>query len=280
MKLKCPWCGTRGTDRKPVPEHLRGPSWTPSSDEDDYAFEVRGNLHGRPVRKCLGCGQGVRVTVVPPRFRKIPEDQFERFQEAWERYRAEEDQRMRALFANRSPVEARQPEHAEDDTDELLRRLQEDVEAELPSDNGEPEPTTRIIALTSTPDAPIIAVSRDPRSGPMLTPVFFAAAKDEATLDELVAGLLRDVSAQAPVFHAMGSGEHLFLMVPLMFHLVDADEFLAHIDAYLGRWEERGVVFEDEDCEVRITHRGMSHTAIETSDKTRLFEIRSTPIDQ
>jgi hypothetical protein len=54
VRVKCPWCGAVGTDVAPIPEHLRGPSYEPP--KGNYAFEVRGNYGGRPVRKCLNCG--------------------------------------------------------------------------------------------------------------------------------------------------------------------------------------------------------------------------------
>lgn len=90
MKVKCPWCGAVGTDVEPIPEHLRGPSYEPP--RGDYAFEVRGNYGGRPVRKCLSCGKGVRVTIIPPRFRKVPPDEWADLQRRWEQFKAQQEQ--------------------------------------------------------------------------------------------------------------------------------------------------------------------------------------------
>jgi hypothetical protein len=96
VKVKCPWCGAVGTDAAPIPEHLRGPSYKPP--KGDYAFEVRGNYGGRLVRKCLNCGNGVRVTILPPRFRKVPPDEWVDLQRRWEQYKAQQDEEMRGLF--------------------------------------------------------------------------------------------------------------------------------------------------------------------------------------
>ena len=63
-----------------------------------YAFEVRGNYGGRPVRKCLNCGNGVRVTLLPPRFRKVPPDEWADLQVRWEQFQRDEDE----FFATRA----------------------------------------------------------------------------------------------------------------------------------------------------------------------------------
>ena len=102
MKVKCPWCGTVGTDDKPVPEDIRGPSYTPPKGNYAYAFEVRGNYEGRPVRKCLSCGKGVRVTILPPRFRKVPSREWAELQRLWKQYMADSKARMEQREAERA----------------------------------------------------------------------------------------------------------------------------------------------------------------------------------
>jgi rRNA maturation protein Nop10 len=79
MKIKCPHCGEKGTDDAPynVGEPIRRES------QKQYAFEVRGNYTGRPVRKCLKCGKGVRVTFLPPRFKKVSDEEWDYLQEQW-----------------------------------------------------------------------------------------------------------------------------------------------------------------------------------------------------
>ena len=77
MKLKCPHCGAKGRDDNPYPgdEPIRRES------QRHYAFEVRGNYAHRPVRKCLNYGNGVRVTFLPPRFKKVSDEEWDYLQE-------------------------------------------------------------------------------------------------------------------------------------------------------------------------------------------------------
>lgn len=164
-------------------------------------------------------------------------------------------------------------------SDELRRQLLVDIEDTLPSDSGEPEPTTRILMLANAPDAPIITVSRDPRSGPKCVPVFFIAAADPTTLGELVTRLYRETGELAPLYHSMGRTEQPFMMVPLMFHFAEADDFRSTVRQYLAGWAARDVVYELESCEVTIVHRGMAHKAVEAHDQSRLFDVVSVPID-
>lgn len=74
MKVKCPACGTVGTD---VPPELGG-------EEADYRFDVYGRDGGRVVRKCLTCGGGVYVKLLPPRYAAIPEPRWMEMQEFFE----------------------------------------------------------------------------------------------------------------------------------------------------------------------------------------------------
>lgn len=164
-------------------------------------------------------------------------------------------------------------------SDELRVQLLADIEDTLPSDNGEPEPTTRILMLANAPDAPIITVSRDPRSGPKCVPVFFIAAADPTTLGELVTRLYRETNELAPLYHSMGREEQPFMMVPLMFHLAEADDFRTTVHQYLAGWAAHDVVYELESCEVTIVHRGMAHKAVAAHDQSRLFDVVSVPID-
>lgn len=100
MKVKCPWCGAVGTDQQPYSEESRRlaaeltgkPPKPLTKGEQNYAFEVRGNYGGRPVRKCLSCGNGVRVTILPPRFRKVPPDEWADLQVRWKQFKAEQEQ--------------------------------------------------------------------------------------------------------------------------------------------------------------------------------------------
>lgn len=61
----CPACGNRG------------------DSSDDIHFEVRGQHHGRPVRKCLRCGTGLYVKMLG-RPQAIPHDTWVRMREIWQ----------------------------------------------------------------------------------------------------------------------------------------------------------------------------------------------------
>jgi hypothetical protein len=104
VKLKCPACGATGTDVAPY-EHERpeGAPPLPEStkrDMDAYAFEVYGNLGGRPVRKCLNCGAGIRVTFLPPRFRKLSDEEWAEFKVRFETWREQDRARVEAQVRN------------------------------------------------------------------------------------------------------------------------------------------------------------------------------------
>lgn len=73
----------------------------PTKAEQNYAFEVRGNYEGRPLRKCLNCGNGVRVAFLPPRFRRVPPDEWEDLQEQWILFKQQEAERFAALDRER-----------------------------------------------------------------------------------------------------------------------------------------------------------------------------------
>lgn len=106
MKVKCPSCGAVGTDVRPASEGATGPSGEPIhlKGQEDYAFEVRGNYAGRPVRKCLNCGNGVRVTILPPRFRKVPPDDWADLQQRWVAFKAEQEVYFRELDERRAAM--------------------------------------------------------------------------------------------------------------------------------------------------------------------------------
>ena len=99
MKVKCPACGAVGTDVEPIaPEH-RGPHWKPLKGEDDYAFAVYGHEGGRVVRKCLNCGGGVHVKLLPPRYEAIPSERWQTMQRYFEQEMAASEERTRRVFA-------------------------------------------------------------------------------------------------------------------------------------------------------------------------------------
>jgi hypothetical protein len=132
LKVKCPWCGAKGTDVEPYPEDMRGPEWTPTRGEEDYAFEVRGNYMGRPVRKCLNCGNGVRVTFLPPRFNKVPPDEWADLQRRWKIFQADLERDLEDLERHRGG------EDLEDKVTAVLDALAPRLDRLATSPSGEP----------------------------------------------------------------------------------------------------------------------------------------------
>lgn len=128
MKVKCPACGAVGTDRRSLAEELRGPSWRPTRAEEQYAFEVYGNLGGRPVRKCFNCGAGIRVTFLPPRFRRLSDEEWAEFKVRFETWRAEDRARTAAWRAEQDAQRRQQVE----ELTELVRTHLLDMEAQGP----------------------------------------------------------------------------------------------------------------------------------------------------
>lgn len=101
MKVKCPSCGTVGTDVKPYHRADDRPPLPASTlkQMEQYAFEY-GNLGGRPVRKCLNCGAGIRVTILPPRFRKLSDAEWAEFKVRFETWRVQDDAQLRQMLAD------------------------------------------------------------------------------------------------------------------------------------------------------------------------------------
>jgi hypothetical protein len=98
MKIKCPHCGVVGTDDAPYPPEVQRDRPLRKSQKE-YAFEVRGNSGGRPARACLACGKGVRVTLLPPRYRKMSDAEWDHHNAQWFAWLAGEDDRRAATIA-------------------------------------------------------------------------------------------------------------------------------------------------------------------------------------
>lgn len=114
MNIKCPWCGARGTDRRPPSGDYR----EPTEAEKNYAFEMSGNDGTRPVRKCLNCGNGVKMAFLPPRFRKVPPEQWEEIQVAYAEWKSQfeetDEEREERRRAARIAAGLEEPDLSED----------------------------------------------------------------------------------------------------------------------------------------------------------------------
>ena len=99
MKVKCPTCGATGTDVPPSAaaqvELLAGAP----RPEDDFAFAVHGRHGRRAVRKCLNCGSGVYVKLLPPRYQAIPPTLWERMEKYFAEQMAESSAHIARVIA-------------------------------------------------------------------------------------------------------------------------------------------------------------------------------------
>jgi hypothetical protein len=142
----------------------------------------------------------------------------------------------------------------------LASQLREDVDAVFPRDGAEPEPSWGFFVLPNTQTAPIVGLSRDPRSGHRLTPVFFVAASERERLAALMLGLFEGTNGKALLFHQCGEADRPFLFVPLLYHLVDEEGFVDAMRGYLSG--SQGVAWFEERCELLIEHDGRSYRAV------------------
>jgi hypothetical protein len=110
VKVKCPTCGQRGVDRYSLPRER----------EDEATFAIHGRMGSRAVRKCLNCGSGVFVKLLPPRYQAIPPDLWEEMQVHFENEMAAHRARWAELDAERErqflAEQAAQPSAQEDTT--------------------------------------------------------------------------------------------------------------------------------------------------------------------
>lgn len=147
----------------------------------------------------------------------------------------------------------------------MVSQLRADVDVALPEHSENPEPSWQMLVLAN-PDAPVTSISRDARAGLRLTPVYFIRATDSETFGSMMMGLYEGTGALAPLFHQLVRHDRPFLVVPLMYHLVDARSFCAAVEEYLGEPGFEQVVWFKDSCEVRITHRESSFRAVPGGD--------------
>lgn len=144
-------------------------------------------------------------------------------------------------------------------------QLKEDVGAAFPQGGDEPEPRWDVFVL-GVPGAPVTSISRDPRSGPRLAPVFFVGASDREILDSVARQAYEGTSGLAPLFHQVSWEGRPFLLIPLMLHMVDATSFSESMTKFLSESRFEGLAWFVEPCEVLITHEGRNFKAVPGAD--------------
>jgi hypothetical protein len=113
--MRCPSCGSKGKADSRV-----DPGEAP-------AFEFRGRLGAKVIVRCLQCGRGVFVRMVPPGYKAIPPDEWEKLDEFWNMRRAEI---LADLQANQEYTDRDRP------VDERVAESQVSFVGQLQSRNG------------------------------------------------------------------------------------------------------------------------------------------------
>lgn len=139
----------------------------------------------------------------------------------------------------------------------LLACLRATLESEWPTTNDEPHPSWHLATMFGSP-APDVMISRDPRAGEPLAPVYFIATPDEASCEDLSARIYELSGGFARLRHTSRSTDGLsYLFVPPMFHLVPVEAFMAAMDAALAAESvERPIAWIVEPCVLEISKAG------------------------
>jgi hypothetical protein len=130
---------------------------------NQYAFEVYGNLGSRPVRKCLNCGAGVRVSFLPPRFRQLSDEEWAEFKVRFETWRTQDRARLDEW---RAEQDSEREEQTAQLTETVLGELL-DMEREAGGPQTYPAWAFRqfvkytIVAQTAPEEVPAIAATFD-----------------------------------------------------------------------------------------------------------------------
>jgi hypothetical protein len=161
----------------------------------------------------------------------------------------------------------------------LLNLLRDDVELAFPASNASDQPSWKVLAL-SNPSAPVVSISRDPRAGPRIAPVLFAAAPSQEVLDSMAMGLNGGTQGRAPLSHQV-KGKRLehFMVVPAMYHMYSVSQFEEGVGAYLNRPQFNEAAWFKENCEVLIAHESKTFKAVASTEGVQVLSRPSGFVD-
>jgi hypothetical protein len=155
------------------------------------------------------------------------------------------------------------PEDALSQRENETTALRSAIEAWLPEHGEAAEPAWSILALHGVASAPVLSISRDPRSGPRLAPVFFIGVAHQDALAAIGRGLYEGTQHVAKLFHTvLVPPKGGFLVVPCLYHVDDLSRFSAATTQHLTSLEARRVAWLEERCEVLIVDEGTSYKAV------------------
>lgn len=148
---------------------------------------------------------------------------------------------------------------------ELNRHLQAELDGRLPS-NRDGDPAWSIFALKN-PAAPIVAISRDPRAGARVTPVFFLTAREENVLLDFAKSLYGASQGRVRLWHWL-RGTITYVVIPALFHVdPDTKGFISALGALVEDFAAcHAAAWICEDCVVTITHHGKTFRATLTGE--------------
>ncbi|MDA7633160.1 hypothetical protein N8766_03550 [bacterium] len=149
-------------------------------------------------------------------------------------------------------------------SESVERALDADMDKELPVDSGGDEPFWLVLALPGT-SAPIVALSRDPRAGRTVVPVFFVAVDKPAVLTELAKNIPKWSSGKMPLWHEIAGGQTGgFAVFPFLFDRGDDPKMFADVALKLGNImvsSSIGCAFYVAGCSVMITRDGVTKSS-------------------
>lgn len=140
--------------------------------------------------------------------------------------------------------------------DSLRTRLRAAVDAAFRIDNGELQPSWQ--AIHTTQGSPSLLLSRDPRAGERLTPVFFAACGDRPANLALMEKIYEGSGRLAGISQLVAGSDGLsFIAVPPMFHVVPIDAFVERVTGFFRDVEAtQSIAWTAESCELLIGQHG------------------------
>jgi hypothetical protein len=161
-------------------------------------------------------------------------------------------------------------------TTEVQERLRAELETRFPVAGKKSEPAWSVFVLQN-PAAPLVAISRDPRAGDRVAPVFFITARDEKALLAFAESLYGITNGRVKLWHSRKdstAGSITYVVVPALFHVdPDVRQFVSVLSGFLEEFSDKHeAAWICEECVVFITHHGKTFRAIGEADSFRVVQ--------
>ncbi|MGA1546417.1 MAG: hypothetical protein ACO349_05665 [Flavobacteriaceae bacterium] len=146
-------------------------------------------------------------------------------------------------------------------SESVKRALEADLVKELPIELDGGEPRWMVLALPGT-SAPVVALSRDPRNGKAVIPVFCVAVDNPAVLTELAKNITSRSSGKMPLWHVVPGEETGGLaMFPFLFDRDDDSKLFVDLALKIGEVMVSSSIncaFQVVGCSAMITRDGIT----------------------